>query len=998
MTGLITLIPESGIHFWDVDLDLDALPRLSRRFWEERLAQQADESGEVPVALRELATDAEGEFVDPLSGIRPPEEQCYTVSAARALEPFLAKWVPLPVLTVLQPRANLPDLVDRGPSNWVRARLVELPPDPRGRMARPARLTLAFDTALEPPDPDRPGMPLAPSERTVTSGQEMAMVADTARNSWFLNEEWVGAWLLEMLRELRQAQLRGRPLRAEDMPWACEHQARYILFLALLEASGVVPRVRFVDTLSRAADIRPVEVHLVLDIGNSRTCGLLVEEHPGEGMNLSNAMRLVLRDLTEPERTYSDPFESRVEFVRANLGREAVSRRSGRPGAFAWPSPVRVGPEAVRLAGARVANLGATGISSPKRYLWDQRRVVQPWRFNGRGAGTGEATDPPVSGRFMRLVTEEGEVRSVRGTGVPAVWAHFSRSSLFSFMVAEIVLQALAQANAPGVRAMRQHADVPRRLARLVLTMPPGMPLAEQRILRARAQAGVRLAWEMLGWSANRAATHPLMREPAVVADLDEATATQIVWLHNEIAERMGGDAPALFDVLGAAPEEGRPLRVASIDVGGGTTDLMVVSYRLGEGDAVLPTQEFRESFKVAGDDLLRQMLAEVVVPALAASLKQAGVADPMALLRRALGGDQGGQSEEERHLRRQFVAQVLEPVGIEVLHARERTEGRAQGVLLQRRIGEVLGPVTPGLARALAYLERQAQEAGAREDGAVLRTEVVATVQQVDRLVRSTLGPVLSNLCEAAWHLGCDVMLLSGRPSRLDPVADIVTARLPVPPHRVVRMHRYRVSERYPFRDPSNRIDDPKTTAAVGAMLAIQAERQLRNFHLNAGAFGMKSTARYIGRLDQSGQLRDGAVLLRDLDLDGRAAAARDGGVSFVTALGAATLLGFRQLPIERWTAQPLYALELAEAGRTARLALPLRVTVRRQDDAVPGAEEDQDGLVREMFAVEEVADANGDPVPAGRGAVAMRLQTMDRAEGYWRDTGNLELRGVGA
>lgn len=988
MAKLITLVPNSGVHFWDVDVDLDSLPRKSLRFWEERLAEAPDANNELPVALRELRLDGNGEFVDPVSGLPPPEEESYTINVARALEPFLAKWVPLPVFAILQPHADRPDQVDRGPINWVRARLAELPPDPR-RPGRPARLTLAFDTGLLPPDPDLADGMVAVTPQLARSGRELALVPDTERNGWFINAEWIAQWLLEMLREFKQAQTRGRPLRREDLPWSCEHQARYIAFLSLLDALDVVPRIRFIDTVSENLDIRPVEVDLVLDVGNSRTCGILVEEHPGHGMNLSDSMPLLLRDLSQPERSYALPFESRVEFCRASLGSDAISRLSGRPGAFSLPSPIRVGPEAVRLAGARTGNEGATGLSSPKRYLWDTRRAMQPWRYNGRGAG--DSQDPTVSGMFMRLLTEEGEVRSLRSASSPSTRPHFSRSSLFSLLIAEVVLQAVAQANSPGGRMERRDAEVPRRLRRIVMTMPPGMPLAEQQILRARVRGGVRLAWEMLGWSSGGKSSHKLMPEPAVVADLDEATATQIVWLHNEISERMGGDAQALFDLLGAGSE--RPLRVASIDIGGGTTDLMVVSYRLGEGDALLPKQEFRESFRTAGDDLLRQVLAEIVVPGLANALKAGGVADPWALLRRALGGDQGGESEQERHLRRQLVSQVLEPMGLEVLRARERVQGRSAGLLLQMKFSELFPVITPGLERAIAYLARLAAEAGATRD-VLPEAEVVATVPQLDKLLRSTFSPILSNLCEAIWYLGCDVVLLSGRPSRLTTVADIITARLPVAPHRIIRMHRYRVGEMYPFRDAANRIDDPKTTAAVGAMLSLQAEARLRNFHLRSRAFGMKSTARYIGRLDQSGQLRQNAVLLSDVDLDQGKARGQQRDIEFTTALAAATVLGFRQLPIERWTAQPLYALELADPAAAARMALPLRVTVRRQDDAQP-EDADAEGLVREMFKPESVVDANGEEPAAGTRAVVMKLQTVERGEGYWRDTGNLELRG---
>ena len=121
-------------------------------------------------------------------------------------------------------------------------------------------------------------------------------------------------------------------------------------------------------------------------------------------------------------------------------------------------------------------------------------------------------------------------------------------------------------------------------------------------------------------------------------------------------------------------------------------------------------------------------------------------------------------------------------------------------------------------------------------------------------------------------WTYDCDVLLLSGRPSRLRIVTDIVLAKTPVPPHRVIGMHRYKVGETYPFRDAANRIDDPKTTAAVGAALFGQAEGRLQNFTLRTREMTMQSTARIIGKMDNNGQIRTQNELLRDLDLDNAA------------------------------------------------------------------------------------------------------------------------------
>jgi len=972
MTPLITLIPNSGIHFWDVDLDADALPRQARVFWEEPLGGPPDEHGAVCARLHELWPDPDtGQPVDPLTRDAPPSEETYPISARQAIDMHLGRWVPLPYFMLLSRGSTGQEAHERGPSNWARGRLV---PHPSPAPGRTHRLTLAFDTALLPPGA---GPYVAPSPDDSVRQQEFTFVADPAANAWFLNEAWVGDWLREMLVEMLTAARGGRKLRPEDLARGCEHYARYQVMLGLLAAADALPRLRLVDVVSENLGYLPVAVDLVLDLGNARTCGILIEEHPGQGMNLSDSYPLALRDLSRAECVHERPFDSRVEFSRASFGRDAVSRRSGRASAFAWPSPVRTGPEAVRLAGARLGNEGSTGLSSPKRYLWDSRPSTQGWRFNGR-AQDGVTTDPPVSGPFMALVAEDGSVLKQR-RGQPAVRARFSRSSVFTFMLAEILLQALSQINAPGTRAQRRDADKPRQLRSLLLTMPPGMPVAEQHILRGRAQGAVTLAWDMLGWSGK-------VNPPRVLANLDEATATQIVWLHNEVTERLQGDAGALMELVGRVRPEvaGTPsLRVASIDIGGGTTDLMVSTYAMQGGDAILPRQEFRESFKIAGDDVLERIITAVALPAFSAALRDAGVADPRALLSRALGQDQGGQSEPERHRRRLFVSMVLEPLGIAILRAYEAVEGRASGEVLRQTVGEILDADLHRSARAMEYLEDAAAAAGA-QGFRVAEVLLAAGTQQVEPVIAAVLGPVLADLCEVVWTYDCDVLLLSGRPSRLRVVGDMVLAKAPVAPHRIVGMHRYRVGEKYPFRDAANRIDDPKTTAAVGAALCMQAEGRLRNFMLRTGRLSMRSTARYIGKMDNNGQIREENVVLRNLDLDGPPA--QD--VAFRIAFQTVTQLGFRQLPLARWTATPLYVMEFANPDDAHRMDLPLTVTVARReiDPDAPEAE-----MQRETFMVDEVTDASG--ATQRNGDVRLRLQTIDDQDGYWRDTGRLVI-----
>lgn len=978
--GLVTLVPRSGIQFLDVDLALEALPRQPSVFWEEMLPETAVEPGKSPVVLRVLEPDAEGSLSDPVTRQTPPESETYAIGRAQAMEPFLRRWVPLPLFRVKGRAADGRVELDRGPTNWVRAHLA---PAPEGaREGSSHRLTIAFDTALLPREENRPY--LAPSPEDSARAQEFALAADPRDNAWFVNEAWIGEWLEDAFLSAK-SEARGRPVRPEDLPHACEHWARYLAFLRLLGEAGLVPRVRLLDVVSEARGAPPIAVDLVLDVGNSRTCGLLVEENPGgEGPSLNNAVPLALRDLSRPELTHARPFDSRVEFAQAAFGRDAVSRRSGRPNAFRWGSPVRVGPEAQRLAAATRGNEGATGLSSPKRYLWDRRPNLQGWRFNGL-ASDGVTTEPPVSGPFMAFVTETGEVLRGSRRGEPAVRARFSRSSLFTFMLAELLVQAASQINAPASRAARRFADVPRRLRRVILTLPPSMPLAEQRILRERAEGAVRLAWDLLGWSGPGEGGGLPPPEPRVVLNLDEATATQIVWLYTETVQRLAGDAAGLFELIGRerpGAGKGPSLRVASLDIGGGTTDLMVATWMVESRSAIIPRQEFRDGFKIAGDEVLEGLIAHAVLPGFSAALKAAGCADADAFLKQLLGGDRGGESEVERHLKRQFVQQVLEPCALAILHAYEKAAPAEKGELIRRPVFAILAnEPQPANPRAIQHVEQAAARAGA-PGFRVADVVVAADAARVDALVQATLGPILADLCEVIWHYDCDVLLLSGRPSRLRAVQDLVLAKLPVPAHRIIPMHRYPVGGWYPFRDAQARIEDPKTTAAVGAMLAALAEGRLENFLMRSSMLAMRSTAKIIGRMDISGQVRDSEVLLSGVDLE------KPGEASFTMSFAAPCFLGFRQLPVERWPATPLYAVEFANPDTVPKLALPLRLKIVRAE-ADPEAADAE--ARREDFRIEEIQDAAGGILRPSD--VELRLQTMKSEAGYWRDTGRIGL-----
>jgi len=574
-------------------------------------------------------------------------------------------------------------------------------------------------------------------------------------------------------------------------------------------------------------------------------------------------------------------------------------------------------------------------------------------------------------------------------------------------MVAEVVCHALSTINNAGVRERRRTKDAPRKLRRIILTLPPAMPVQEQRLLRSRAEGAVKLIWQLMGWADN---PPPGLTQPEVHVAWDEASCVQFVYLYGEITQKLGGAVDGFLRLVGrprpfAEPDtapgpEIRPepsVRIASIDVGGGTTDLMITTYYAEGNRAIKPVQNFREGFRIAGDDILKRVIERLVLPTIEAALRSAGHPDPHALLLERFGGDRANMAEQEKHLRRQFVSRVLEPIGLRILgdvEAGAEITARPFAEFFPERGGRILRRALPQ-QRLLDFLEIPARAGGAA-DFALTDCVFESRADVVGACVVATLDLVLDNLCEAVHALDVDVVLLSGRPSRLQAFVDCLVDKLAVSPDRIVPLHQYQAGTWYPFRERDNRrIGDPKTTTAVGGMLCALAEGQLTNFTLFTRRLALRSTARYIGELELSGQLRDAGLVFREVDLDAPASARRQGpAMSAKLRYYAPMRLGYRQLPVERWIATPLYRLRMRAGQEATQLRLPLEITLERSGDGRPD-DEGPDALLRsesmkEEFEITDAYDADGLDV---RRKIELVLDTLASEQGYWLDTGILAL-----
>ncbi|MFR7812721.1 MAG: virulence factor SrfB, partial [Butyricimonas faecihominis] len=176
---------------------------------------------------------------------------------------------------------------------------------------------------------------------------------------------------------------------------------------------------------------------------------------------------------------------------------------------------------------------------------------------------------------------------------IAAMEANYSKSSLMTFAMFEILLQTLSYINSHEFRGNSRlkpmYKDFARKLKRVVFTCPTAMLEEEKKILREHAEDAVRLLKDYFPSSlVDEVEIIPSAKDIGVDKTkrknwgYDEATCNQLAFVYGEIMHRFRGDAGLFFkysQVWQDYLKEKNAVRIASIDIGGGTTDVMVCEY-----------------------------------------------------------------------------------------------------------------------------------------------------------------------------------------------------------------------------------------------------------------------------------------------------------------------------------------------------------------------------------------------------------------------------------
>jgi hypothetical protein len=744
--------------------------------------------GELPdvvssfVVMKKAQGDAAPSDVTGVRRANPGEEADVEVSALEHIGELSGRWLPIPYqlscLFAVQVFLGGGDL-------------------------RAPRILLAVDTL----------------ERQGSAGRHLEASLDEGRPFRPLDRSELGVFLdhhntRDLLRKMERAGIDRAPFK----------------IAALLETLGpALPRLRF----SRIEAHATVGVSLVVDLGNSRSTAALVESRE-KGLF---SIPLEVRSSLDPFAVSEETFDSRVTFLPPPFD-EAVSTVAVGDG-FALPSIVRMGREALDRA-LETPHRYACTISGPKRYLWDGRPSTDQWHFAAKQDGEYK----PIFGRILKHIGEDAGGLGLRADG-PSSPAdpRYPPRTMMLFAMVEILSLAIAQINSPRYRAFQGKEGSPRVLKNLVLTYPSGMQAEERRVYEALVRNAVLLVGHLLNlpeghrpnWVPAPAGSPPTVQgtfEPFLF--VDEALAAQMVYVYQEIAESFAGSMEDLVGVYGRSKTK---LRIGSIDIGGGTSDVMIAEYEdklPGAGTALAVTKLFQDGVSIAGDEVCRAILEDIVFAQLLAQLPSP---DARAKVVHMFGDGDGGHGAAWRTLKAKLVPYFWLPLARAYWSV-------AEGFEIPGHTGDKLYSV-PDIMRlfpAGSWSETVVVEADrllgsvTKDFPGIMNLFFRFDREEAERTALGVLREPLRKYADILAQFDVDLIVLAGKTSALPCVYDLFVAELAVAPPRIRRMSSYKVGDWYPSKwRQAGFIKDPKSTVAAGAtILHMAAKNRLPGFLLD--------------------------------------------------------------------------------------------------------------------------------------------------------------------
>lgn len=886
-----------------------------------------------------------------------------------------------------------------GPLNWSRFKIV---PNGEGdERRRSYNVLLAFDTRAKYGTGDR-------YDECPTFADEYKndMLFELCSDEFLLMDYCTNnvkySYIDDYLFHLVHPKLRNMSQIKGNNVHRTAYSVTYMFLVNYIVQKQAFPPIR----LYRDRDVEANDIDMIIDIGNSRTTALLV----GDSSTFNNVRPLELTDFTDilaedGERLtinrHSEPFDMRVAFRQADFGNFGIADSKQ----FVYPSLVRLGSEAgtlLREAANIAGDKALCTYSSPKRYLWDGNPSKEEWRYvvlrGEEGGGTLNLRG------ITNQLKSDGKVDQ---DGQGGVSFHYSRRSLMTFSFLEMLAQAKMQINGENFRSAQQDSIAspkPQRIKRIIVTCPTAMSKMEREALVQCAKDAVTIAENFdkndageAGYKSPHTEVIPSTRSrnnDETRWYYDEATCTQLVYMYGELGYKYKGCSDEFFRLYGKTSpgDEGKSITIGSIDIGAGTSDMMISKYAYGKGHVTMITPDplFYDSFYFAGDDMLSSLIKNVMLldrnNALGRGCENLSNKEYRQRIKDFFGRDYNMQSTRDRALRRDFNIQYSVPLMCYFLELLSRD---SKDCIVH--YSDVFTDTAPNESVISGFKEKMGVD--------ITNLSWKYNSKTVADTVRAEFEPLIKKVATIMHSFGCDIILLSGRPASLAPIREIFLKYYPVSPNRLIVLNNYYVGDWYPFCENTGYIRNAKTIVAMGGVIACYATvlSRMDKFALDLSKLNknLVSTVNYIGA--QDGYVSANYIITPD----------NNHGDIVMTSLP--TMLNVRQLEMVSYPARTLYRIDfnrhkiadrirknayfdggippttgrvdvlVKEAVDSMRIRMPFKATIEKDD---------QD---KEDLYITNIVDNAGNDIADSN--IEIHIQSLGTNEQYWLDTGEFDF-----
>ena len=692
-------------------------------------------------------------------------------------------------------------------------------------------------------------------------------------------------------------------------------------------------------------------------------------------------------------------------------------------------SMVRLGREADDVAQVmRAEGDIRIGLSSPKRYLWaDDSSWLEGanWHMadpaDRCGTGTYASTLKGPLLRFIHeddrdfLLAEDEPAEREFANDTPLKPRHAPRS-MMTAAIYELLTQAYSYVNSAAYRSASGDAGRTREIRTVSLSYPSGMIQEEQKRLAAQANKAIRVFCTTLGKNQRVA--------PELNLNIDEASAVHLTYIWSELRllgqdprlwfaalhqdrggqkpppEHPEGTRPAPIAAAPAGPamrvprrgrggtgrassgwgtvrrpdaeekdsaDTSNEIRIACIDVGGGTTDLMIAKYNFQSkiDDTIRGQVLHQDGIYLGGDQLVKRLLETIVVPAFGDAL---GLEDEDVQL---LFGPEVPRNREIRSQRVNWINRLFVPLAQAYL---DNAVDDVADEPISHTNPEIVDPaVVESLQKVFDKLRGPGYYNAQQELGLVLDKTAFEGV------VYDVFDELLFDYCQRIVEHDADVVLLAGLPSKLRYIQQLVEMYVPLPPTRIVPMINHYAGNWYPYQDETGHnpgvIVDPKSPVVVGAAIELMARHgMLPQFKFEMKRKVFENTYYWGVMTDATSGIRHERILFQPVDDQ-----VREEITEFATG-SQRVLIGRKLNSGEDAEATPVYILKMEVGDRIG----PTQVTVKIKRRRATKEEE-------ETLEVESVTG-----VVAGEDAVLGENVTFGwrtlADERYYLDTGGLD------